>query len=100
MLSPVRRITRASVKAEAKTVKFVDANSSLFSDEGVDLSYTQTMPVTIPASIAVPQHPLSRSWSFWFHSGNKKASWSQNQVNVTNVVTAEDLWTIFNQVSG
>jgi len=92
-------------KAKAKkVVKFVDPNSSVIhnssvaTDEGIDLSFSVCPSASIPASIARPHHALSKAWAFWFSSGNKRASWNQNQIPLASLFTVEEFWSLYNKV--
>ena len=91
-------------KSSFKKVKFVDLNSSAIhnssvaTDEGIDVSFTSSS-ANIPASICRPYHALSQNWIFWFSSGNKKASWNQNQISLASLETVEDFWILYNKVS-
>ena len=90
-------------KSSFKKVKFVDLNSSAIhnssvaTDEGIDVSFTSSS-ANIPASICRPYHALSQNWIFWFSSGNKKASWNQNQLSLASLATVEDFWILYNKV--
>merc|ERR1719422_2770873 len=104
-VDPSRRITRSAVqqvetKSEVvkspapkkskskKKVKFVDTsppnkenvnkNTSLVSDEGIDMSFTPHL--NLPSSISRPQHKLEQNWTMWYSARNNKLSWIQNQV--------------------
>jgi len=88
-----------------KIVKFVDPNtsvvhnSSVASDEGVDVSFSSCSgSINIPASIARPHHSLNQTWSFWFSTGNKRASWKQNQIFLANLASVEEFWSLYNKV--
>ena len=94
----------SSVKAK-KNVKFVDPNysvlhnSSVATDEGVDVSFSScTGSISVPASVARSQHSLNSAWSFWFSSGNKRASWKQNQIVLANLTSVEEFWNTYNKV--
>jgi len=122
-IETTRRITRATLKSEpeksstpplkpkkssgkkskSKKVKFQEPkqevcnkNTSLVSDEGIDMSYTPHL--NLPASISRPQHKLRHSWSYWYSSKNKKNSWSQNQNLICTMATIEDFFHCHNQV--
>ena len=124
-VDPSRRITRSSVqqgqnetKSEVvkspapkkskskKKVKFVDTsppnkenvnkNTSLVSDEGIDMSFTPHL--NLPSSISRPQHKLEQNWTMWYSARNKKLSWIQNQVNLCSISTVEEFWHSYNQV--
>ena len=95
-------------KTKAKKVKFVEPdssaglhNSSVTTDEGIDLSFSSpggSNSVKIPANIARPHHSLAQPWTFWFSGNNKRDSWTQDLVSVANMKTVEEFWTIYNQV--
>ena len=95
-------------KVRAKTVKFVEPgrsaglhNSSVTTDEGIDLSFSSprgSASIKIPASIARPHHNLGQAWTFWFSGSNKRDSWTQELVSIANMKTVEEFWTVFNQV--
>ena len=95
-------------KTKAKTVKFVEPesstglhNSSVATDEGIDLSFSSprgSASIKIPASIARPHHNLGQAWTFWFSGSNKRDSWTQDLVSVASMKTVEEFWTIYNQV--
>ena len=124
-VEPSRRITRSAVqqgqnetKSEVvkspapkkskskKKVKFVDTsppnkenvnkNTSLVSDEGIDMSFTPHL--NLPSSISRPQHKLEQNWTMWYSARNKKLSWIQNQVNLCSISTVEEFWHSYNQV--
>jgi len=123
-IETTRRITRATLKSEPdvsstsplkakkssgkkskskKKVKFQEPkdevcikNTSLVSDEGIDMSYTPHL--NLPASISRPQHKLRNNWSYWYASKNKKNSWSQNQNLICTMATIEDFFHCHNQV--
>ena len=89
----------------AKKVKFVEPensaaglhNSSVATDEGIDLSFSSPRAsacMKIPASIVRPHHSLSQAWTFWFSGNNKRDSWTADLVSVANMKTVEEFWTI------
>ena len=99
--------TSPAKKTKGKKVKFVEPdnsaahNSSVATDEGIDLSFSSpraSASIKIPASIVRPHHGLGQAWTFWFSGSNKRDSWSQDLVTVANMKTVEDFWTIYNQV--
>jgi len=107
-----RRMTRGLLASEPKStkksrnkkkVKFDDpppinqtSNSSMMSDEGIDLTFSPTL--RLPSTIIKQQHPLPNSWTFWYSAGNKRLSWKQNQVKISTVSTIEGFWLVYNQV--
>ena len=139
---PSRRVTRSalqnglmdsplptSVKSTTrrskpkKKVKFVEPssddkvkNTSLVSDEGIDMSFTPYL--SLPQTISRPVHKLKQvnrlkktfihtflcdtivlqQWSLWYSSKNKKASWNENQHMICTMATIEDFWHCYNQV--
>jgi len=99
--------TSPAKKTKAKKVKFVEPNnsaahnSSVATDEGIDLSFSSpraSASIKIPASIVRPHHGLGQAWTFWFSGSNRRDSWSQDLVTVANMKTVEDFWTIYNQI--
>ena len=93
-------------KTKAKTVKFVEPesstglhNSSVATDEGVDVSFSScTGSISVPASITRSQHSLNSAWAFWFSSGNKRANWKQNQIVLASLTSVEEFWNTYNKV--
>jgi len=101
--SPLKPKKSSGKKSKSKKVKFQEPkqevcnkNTSLVSDEGIDMSYTPHL--NLPASISRPQHKLRHSWSYWYSSKNKKNSWSQNQNLICTMATIEDFFHCHNQV--
>jgi len=101
--SPLKPKKSSGKKSKSKKVKFQEPkqevcnkNTSLVSDEGIDMSYTPHL--NLPASISRPQHKLRHSWSYWYSSKNKKNSWSQNQNLICTMTTIEDFFHCQNQV--
>ena len=100
--------TPTAKKPNPKKVKFVEPdsssssglhNSSVATDEGIDLSFSSPRAsLNIPAIIARPHHELGQAWTFWFSGNNRRDSWSQDLVSVANMKTVEEFWTIYNQV--
>ena len=100
--------TPTAKKPNPKKVKFVEPdsssssglhNSSVATDEGIDLSFSSPRAsLNIPAIIARPHHELGQAWTFWFSGNNRRDSWSQDLVSVANMQTVEEFWTIYNQV--
>jgi len=86
-----------------KKVKFVEPpsddkvkNTSLVSDEGIDMAFTPLL--SLPSTISRPVHELKQHWSLWYSSKNKKSSWNENQHIVCTMATIEDFWHCHNQV--
>ena len=100
--------TPTATKPNPKKVKFVEPdsssslaihNSSVATDEGIDLSFSSPRAgLNIPAIIARPHHELGQAWTFWFSGNNRRDSWTQDLVSVANMTTVEEFWTIYNQV--
>jgi len=100
-----RRTTRASLSKESKKLpkrkvkktKFdqAKAEDSGFIEEEIieQLAFSSRTP----SYILKPRHPLVSTWTFWFSAGNKKLSWTQNQIKIATVSTVEDFWFVFNQ---
>jgi len=92
-------------KKTKKKVKFVDPgkqvdnvnkNSSLISDEGIDMTFSPSLQ--LPQSISRPQHKLQQCWTMWYSPKNNKNSWTQNQHQVCSLATVEEFWHCYNQV--
>lgn len=95
--------TTSAKKSKAKKVKFVELssddkirNTSLVSDEGIDMSFTPHL--NLPSTISRPVHKLKQQWSLWYSSKNKKSSWNENQHLVCTMATIEEFWQCYNQV--
>ena len=95
-------------KTKAKKVKFVEPdsstglhNSSVTTDEGIDLSFSSpggSNSVKIPANIARPHHSLAQPWTFWFSGNNKRVSWTEDLVSIANIRTVEEFWSVHTKV--
>lgn len=44
------------------------------------------------------KHPLQNTWALWFLSNDKKISWEDRLINITNVDTVEDFWSLYNHI--
>ena len=108
-ISPTSSWPIPAKKTKPKKVKFVEPqpsdsvghNTSVTTDEGIDLSFSSpsgSASINIPASIARPHHGLGQTWTFWFSGNNKPDSWSQDLVSVANMRTVEEFWTVYSQV--
>lgn len=100
---PVKSTTPSRRSKPKKKVKFVEPssddkvkNTSLVSDEGIDMSFTPHL--SLPSNISRPVHKLKQQWSLWYSSKNKKASWNENQHMICTMATVEDFWHCYNQV--
>ena len=127
-ISPVKRVTRANVKQglvteslpeltaptpsssnkkTKKKVKFLDPgkevetnkNTSLVSDEGIDMSFSPGSGLQLPQAISRPQHKLQQCWTMWYSPKNQKTKWCENQHQVCSMATVEDFWHCYNQVN-
>ena len=96
--------TGPSPAKKVKKVKFLEPNSaghnsSVATDEGLDLSFSSlSSSINIPTSIVRPHHSLGQTWTFWFSGNNKRVSWTEDLVSIANIRTVEEFWTVHTKV--
>jgi len=50
----------------------------------------------VPRHIAEMKHPLSSTWTIWYHGNNKERTWDQNYRAIVSVSSVEDFWAVVN----